>query len=117
MDKKEAYTNLLLSVLLIILIDWQYPLKYFKLVLLVVVLLGLIISTFRSLNNSLWRIITKFMQAIMQPVLAAFVYFGIVVPIGLLFRLFKSKKNSRKGATTFEDVNSDFNSTFFSQQW
>ena len=54
---------------------------------LVVVLLGLIVWQFRFYNHFLWKIINRITQIVGEFLLLFFVYFLLVTPIGVLFKL------------------------------
>ena len=56
----------------------------------------------KAVNHIFWSRLTLLLQSIMQPILFGIIFIVVVIPIGLLFRLFHKKK--RFTDSTFEGM-------------
>lgn len=109
------HRDLAISALAIGLIYWFFP-HYFMLIIGgVVILLGLFFFSVRKMNHVFWDRFTKGMQWVVQPILGTLIFFLILVPIGLLWRLFKKKKELSN--STFRPMEQKIGSDFFEKQW
>ena len=68
-----------------------------------------------SLNHLLWSRLTIVLQTVFQPILFGFIYIVVLIPLGLLFQLFK-KKDSLSNSS-FMNLDKDINDQFFKEPW
>ena len=69
----------------------------------------------KSLNHLLWSRLTIVLQTVFQPILFGFIYIVVLIPLGLLFQLFK-KKDSLSNSS-FMNLDKDINDQFFKEPW
>jgi large-conductance mechanosensitive channel len=67
----------------------------------------------KELNHRFWLHFTKIMQAIMNPILMALIYFLVLTPIAFLYRF--SKKEKQAKTTSFHEVDGKGNN--FEEGW
>ncbi len=112
---KEQYRDLLLTLLLLGVVYWFKRWDILLIIAPVFILLGLTISQFRYLNHQFWKLLTKVLQLIFQPIIGALLFFLVLTPIGLLSQVFKKKKPIN--GSTFVSVERKFDADFFKKQW
>lgn len=109
------FRDLLISALAFALLYWFFPLYPILIIGGVWLILGLSFVALRKINHRFWDRLTKGMQWIVQPILGTIIFCLILVPVGLLWRLFKKKKNPSK--STFKRIETNLNLDFFKKQW
>lgn len=109
------FRDLLISALAFALLYWFFPLYPILIIAGVWLILGLSFVALRKINHRIWDRLTKGMQWIVQPILGTLIFCLILVPVGLLWRLFKQKKNPSK--STFKRIETNLNLDFFMKQW
>ena len=55
------------------------------------------------------------LQAVFQPVIGILLYYALLTPLALLFRLFK--RNSTELDSNFKAVRENYDTAFFERQW
>ncbi len=109
------YRDLLISALAISLLYWFFPTLWILIIGGSIVLLGLIFFTVRKLNHLFWDRLTKGMQWIAQPILGTLIFCLIVVPVGLMWRVFR--KNIKTSNSNFRLIDRELDEDFFKKQW
>ena|GEM_PF-3564756 len=109
------YRDLLISGLAIGLFYWFFPANWILICGGTLLALGLIFDLIRKLNHLFWDRLTKGMQWIVQPILGTLIFCLILVPVGLMWRVFKKKMNL--SSSTFRPVEKDLDADFFKKQW
>ena len=109
------YRDLLISALAISLLYWFFPTLWILIIGGSIVLLGLIFFTVRKLNHLFWDRLTKGMQWISQPILGTLIFCLIVVPVGLMWRVFR--KNIKTSNSNFRLIDRELDEDFFKKQW
>lgn len=109
------YRDLLISGLAIGLFYWFFPANWILICGGTLLALGLIFDLIRKLNHLFWDRLTKGMQWIVQPILGTLIFCLILVPVGLMWRVFKKKMNLSN--STFRPVEKDLDADFFKKQW
>lgn len=79
------------------------------------VLLCLLWKKLKMGNHRFWKSLTRMVQSFTSPLLFGVIFFLVLVPIGLLYRLWH-KKEDRK-ASTFTSVDQNIDAAFFEVPW
>jgi hypothetical protein len=95
-NQRIRYRDIAISGLALLLLYYflpGYAILYFGLVYLV---LCLYVEPVRELNHAFWLSFTRVMQRVMNPLLFGAIFLVVLLPVGLLYRLFKRKKSAIK---------------------
>lgn len=69
----------------------------------------------KVLNHRFWTRLTRIIQSVTSPVLFGVIFFLVLVPVGLLYRLWH-KKDPQKDST-FTEVEQNVDKAFFEVPW
>ncbi|MCB0631687.1 MAG: hypothetical protein R2824_10635 [Saprospiraceae bacterium] len=78
-------------------------------------LFGLFWRKLKAANHRFWKILTRILQSVTSPLLFGAIFFLVLMPIGLLYRLWH-KKEDRKDST-FSSVDQSIDTAFFEVPW
>lgn len=118
MFKEEhiPYRDLALTLLLLGISYWIIPSSIVLWIMGVFLILGLTTPQLRLWNHNFWEGITKVMSWIFPPIFMSFIFFLVLVPFGLLFRLF-SKKEENNIVSNFHKTDEVIDVSFFERVW
>jgi len=103
--------SVLAITLLLLLIQWRFPVKYGLPVIAGSILLCLLWAPFASICHSAWMLLAKGLNAISSFVLLLLVYVVVVLPTAAFSRLFK------KSGIKFKSVNPNSNLVVTNKQY
>jgi len=69
----------------------------------------------KNLNHLFWTKLTMVLQSVFQPILFGLIYLIILVPLGLLFQIFRKKDAISN--SSFMDINRKVDGQFFKEPW
>lgn len=103
--EKSYYSDLALSAILFLLLNFFFERDVFVFIGIGVVALGLMIRFFRKWNHLVWDLVNRITQPIGEFVLMFFVYFFVLTPIGILFQISKKKRKTKSTLVDCEELN------------
>lgn len=83
--------------------------------LLTFMILGFVLPQIQQYAQLLINMVSKGLEFLILPLIASIIFFLILTPIALVYRLFKKK--SLYKSSSFVSVNVTFNHDFFKRQW
>lgn len=78
-------------------------------------LLALVFPAFLKWNHLFWHYLTIGMSKVTNPILFGAIFYIILTPISLLYRLFKKKKQSK--TSSFVEIHESADKEFFNVPW
>jgi hypothetical protein len=73
------------------------------------------VKKLKTANHLFWQKLSKILQAITHPVLLGAIFVLLLLPLGLLYRIFKSKKKQEE--SNFKEVHQTIDDSFFKVPW
>ncbi len=83
--------------------------------LLTFMILGLVLPQIQQYAQLFINMVSNGLQFLILPLIASIIFFLILTPIALVYRLYK--KRSLNKSSSFVSVNVTFNDDFFKRQW
>jgi len=111
MKNNNHKDSVLAIVLLLLLIQWRFPVKYGLPVIAGLILLCLLWPAFAAACHHAWMLLAKLLNAISSFVLLLLVYVLVVLPTALYSRIFK------KSGIKFKSVNQGSNLVVTNKQY
>jgi hypothetical protein len=71
-----------------------------------------LIPFLKNLNHQFWKGLTRILQSIMNPILLGIIFFLVLTPLGMLFRVFGKKRK-----VGFEKLEKVYSEKDFHQSW
>jgi len=116
-NDKEA---VLAIVLLLLLLQWRFNIKYGLLIIAVFIIIALLSKSFASLCNKGWMLLAKMLNAVSSKVMLLLVYVVIVLPTAFFMKLFKKsavKFNPTGTNSNFITTDKKYSKSDFKNPW
>ncbi len=118
-QKSNPKTTLFVTAIGMLIIYLKFRLDWILYLLVGVVLLGVISKRVRQMIDQVWMKMAYVLGLFMPKILLTIIFYGILFPIALLFKLFGKSdiilKNNRK--SFFKEVNKSYTSVSFEKLW